>query len=116
MYKLEELKTIYKALDEKLATDIVVLDISEISSLTTYFILASGSNVRQIEAICDNVEEELKKQDENVKILKEGMGTTWALLDTEYSYIHIFHEENREVFNLEMLWADAKVVDIETLK
>ncbi len=116
MYKLEELKTIYKAMDEKLAEDITVLDISEISSLTTYFIIASGSNVRQIEAICDNVDFELEKNHTETKITKEGMGTPWALLDVEYAYIHVFHEENRETFNLERLWADAKVVDLELLK
>ncbi len=116
MYKLEELKTIFNAMDEKLADNIVVLDISEISSLTTYFIIASASNVRQIEAICDNVDFELEKAYGEIKITKEGMGTTWALLDLEYAYIHVFHEENRETFNLEKLWADAKVIDINTLK
>ncbi len=116
MYKLEELKTIYNAMDEKLADDIVVLDISEISSLTTYFIIASASNVRQIEAICDSIDFEMKKAYGEVKMSKEGMGTTWALLDLDYAYIHVFHEENREVFNLERLWADAKVIDLNTLK
>ncbi len=116
MVKLEELKTIYKAMDDKLAENIVVLDISEISSLTTYFVIASASNVRQIEAICDNIEFELEQKFDGVKAAKEGMGTTWALLDLDYAYIHVFHEENREVFNLERLWADAKVVDLSTLK
>ncbi len=116
MVKLDELKTIFKAMDDKLADNVVILDISEISSLTTYFVIASGSNVRQIEAICDNVEFELKQKFEDVKIAKEGMGTTWALLDLDYAYIHVFHEENRDVFNLERLWADAKVVDLNTLK
>ncbi len=116
MYKLEELKTIYKALDDKLATDIVVLDISKISSLTTYFIIASASNVKQIEALCDNVEFELKQGFNDVKILKEGIGTTWSLIDAEFCYIHIFHEEQRDTFNLERLWADAEVIDIKTLQ
>ncbi len=116
MFKLDELKTIYKAIDDKLATDVVVLDISEISSLTTYFIIASATNVKQIEAICDNVEFELKKTNDNLKVSREGIGTNWALLDLDYCYIHVFHEENRDMYNLERLWADAKHVDIKLLQ
>lgn len=116
MYKLDELKIIYNAIDDKLATDIVILDISEISSLTTYFVIASGSNVKQIEAICDNVEFELKKSVDDIKMLKEGIGTTWALMDIGYCFVHVFHEENRDDFNLERIWADAKVVDVSLLK
>lgn len=116
MYKLEELKIIYKALDDKLATDIVVLDISKISSLTSYFVIASASNVKQIEALTDNVEFELEKMDNTVKILKEGIGTNWALLDATFCYVHIFHEENRDTYNLERLWADATVIDTKTLQ
>lgn len=116
MYKIDELKTIYKAIDDKLGDDIIFLDISEISSLTTYFVIASASNVKQVEAICENVEFELEKVNKDIKILKEGVGTPWALLDAGYCFIHIFQEEKRDEFNLERLWADAKTVDSSLLK
>lgn len=116
MYKLESLKTIFKAIDDKLGNDIVVLDISEVSSLTSYFVIASGTNVKQIEAICDNVEFELKQSGEELKIMKEGVGTNWALIDIGYCFIHIFHEDNRNEFNLERIWADAKIIDNSLLK
>lgn len=116
MYKQDELKIIYKAIDDKLATDIVVLDISEVSSLTSYFVIASASNIKQVEAICDNVEFELKVANQDIKMLKEGIGTTWALIDIGYCFIHVFHEENRNEFNLERIWADAKIIDNELLK
>lgn len=115
MDRLQELKTIYKALDDKLGDDIVVLDISKISSLTSYFVIASANNVNQIEAMCDNVSLELDKIGD-YPIVKEGIGTAWALLDLGFCYIHIFQKETRETYNLETLWADADVIEKKLLE
>ncbi len=109
---LEELKGIYKGLDDKLAEDIVIIDVREISTLTSYFVVASGNNSNQIDAMADNVERELKKL--NIEPRQcEGMGTNWALLDYSFAIVHIFNKESREHFNLERLWADGIILKSE---
>lgn len=115
MDRLEELKAIFKGLDDKLGEDIVVLDISKISTLTSFFVIASANNVNQIEAMCENVDVELNKV-LDVNVSKEGVGTTWALLDMGFCFVHIFQKDVRETYNLERIWADATVIDNNLLQ
>lgn len=114
MDRLEELKAIYKAVDDKLGEDIVVLDISKISSLTSYFFIVSANNVNQIEAMAENIKLELGKIG-NYPATFEGVGTNWALIDLGFAYVHIFQKESRETYALERLWADADEIDNTSL-
>ena len=84
------IKTIYKALDDKKAEDIQIIDIHEVSYMADYFIIANGTNVNQVHALCDNVSEELAKLSLHAK-QTEGYATgKWILMDYGDIIIHIF--------------------------
>lgn len=111
----EIVKKACEAIDDKKGEQIAVLNIGKISSMADYFIIASASSERQVKAIADNVEDELGKNEINVKG-KEGHNTSrWILLDYGDIMVHIFHNEEREFYNLERLWKDAPYVDIDNL-
>ena len=88
-------KLAYKALDDKKGEDIKVIDISQISVLADYFIIANGTNANQVNALVDSVEEELSKAGYDVK-QREGYGLgNWVLLDFGDIIVHVFDKENR---------------------
>jgi ribosome-associated protein len=97
---------------EKKAIDTVVLDLREIASFTDYFIIASGTNERQVQAISDEVVETLKKSGTPV-IRVEGYKTAeWILLDYGDFVMHIFGVNARKFYDLERLWRESKRVDL----
>lgn len=104
-----------EALDEKLGEDIKVIDISEISVLADYFIIANGTNESQVRALVDNVEEKLDKAGFELK-QREGYGLgSWVLLDFNEIIVHIFDKENRLFYDLERIWRDGKHIDYKEL-
>lgn len=106
----------YKALDEKKGEDIKVINISEISVLADYFIIANGSSDSQVRALVDNVEEQLGKAGFDAK-QREGYGTgSWVLLDFGDIIVHIFDKENRLFYDLERIWRDGKLLEAEELE
>ncbi len=106
----------YHALADKKGEDIKIIDIEGISVLADYFLIASGSNDSQIRAMVDNVEDELEKAGYSVK-QREGYGTgRWVLLDFGDIIVHVFDKENRLFYDLERIWRDGKMIDIENLK
>ena len=108
-------KLAYQALEDKKGEDIRVIDISEISVLADYFLIANGSNANQVNALVDSVEEELSKAGYDVK-QREGYGLgNWVLLDFGDIIVHVFDKENRLFYDLERIWGDGKVVEIENL-
>ncbi|MCM1568282.1 MAG: ribosome silencing factor [Roseburia sp.] len=105
-----------EALEDKKAEDIKVIDISEVSVIADYFIIAGGSNSSQIQALCDNVEEKLYKAGFPVR-QTEGYDTAnWVLLDFGDIIVHIFDKENRLLYDLERIWRDGKSIAPDTLK
>lgn len=105
----------YHALADKKGEDIKIIDISGISVLADYFLIASGSNESQIRAMVDNVEEELLKSGYSVK-QREGYGSgSWVLMDFGDIIVHVFDKENRLFYDLERIWRDGKTIDIESL-
>lgn len=100
------------AAQEKKATEVIALDVSERLVLTDVFVIASGSNERQVRAIADSVDEAMSRQ--GVQLLRrEGLQEAhWVLLDYGYVVVHIQSEEDRQFYALERLWADAPVVEI----
>lgn len=108
-------KLAYKALDDKKGEDIKVIDISNVSVLADYFIIANGSNDNQVNALVDSVEEELHKKGFDVK-QREGYGLgSWVLLDFGDIIVHVFDKENRLFYDLERIWRDGKSVDVSAL-
>lgn len=106
----EILSAAYKALDDKFGKDIVILNISEISVLTDYFIIASGSNTSQIQAMADEVTKILSAFGINARHIEGYNSAEWILVDFGNIIVHIFAKENRAFYNLERIWADAKHV------
>lgn len=112
---LEMAKLAIAALEDKKAEDIKVIDISEVSVIADYFIIAGGSNRSQIQAMCDNVDEQLGRAGYIVK-QKEGYETAnWVLLDFGDVIVHIFDKENRLLYDLERIWRDGKQVDLDNM-
>jgi len=98
---------------DKKATDIIVLDLRQIASFAEYFIIATGSNQRQVQAIADEIEEQLKKQVSTRPVRIEGYNTAeWVLMDYGDFVVHIFNKEAREFYDLERLWRDAGKVSL----
>lgn len=94
----------------KLATDIVLIDVSARLAITDVFVLATGSNERQVEAIVDEVEEKLRLHGEK-PIRREGQRDgRWVLLDYGDVVVHIQHAEERVFYALERLWKDCPVI------
>lgn len=99
-----------KLIDAKKGDDIVILDLRGISSVADYFVIASGNSDRQVVAIADHVEDELAKNGIYTKY-KDGMKTgRWVVMDYHDILVHIFHKEERDYYNLERLWNDAKKI------
>lgn len=112
---LNMVKIAYQALDDKLAEDIKVIDIRGISVVADYFMIANGTNKNQVQAIVDNVQEELEKAGYSMKQMEGYRAGSWVLLDFNDIIIHIFDKENRLFYDLERIWKDGVEVDIEEL-
>lgn len=96
------------AASDKKAKDIVILDMRGISMVTDHFVICSANSTTQVQAIADNVEEQLKKS--GIRLLaKEGYREArWILLDYGACVVHVFVEEDRQFYNLERLWGEAE--------
>lgn len=99
-----------EAAEDKLAENLVILDVSEVTDFAQYFIIASGTSDRQVQAIADNIQDKMKEN----KILPVGIEGynegKWILMDYDDVIIHIFYEPMRALYDLERLWHDAKKV------
>ena len=102
-----------KAADSRKAFDIVVLKVDDLISVTDYFVIASGANTPQVEAILDAVEEALRVQADLKPISREVTNDrSWELLDYGFFVVDIFQPQARDYYRLESLWNDAEVVDL----
>ncbi|OUP50829.1 ribosome silencing factor [Lachnoclostridium sp. An181] len=111
----EMAKIACRALEDKKGEDIRIIDISGVSVVADYFVIANGSNANQVKALVDNVEEELLKAGYEVK-QTEGYGVAnWVLLDYTDIIVHVFDKENRLFYDLERIWSDGKTIDLKDL-
>lgn len=108
-------KTAIAALDEKLAEDIKVIDISEVSVIADYFIIAGGKNPSHLQALSTNVEEKLGKAGYPAKQIEGYESANWILQDFGDIIVHIFDKDNRLLYDLERIWRDGKQVDPESI-
>lgn len=116
MTSQEIAKIAFDAIDEKQGIDIKIIDISKISVIADYFIIAGGSNQRQVQAIADNVEEKLGKLRIAPKNVEGYQGSNWVLMDYRDIIVHIFNQEDRLFYDLERIWAEGRVIDSSELK
>ena len=107
---------ICEALEEKKAGDIKVINIEEVSVMADYFIIASGTNRNQVQAMADNVDETLGKAGINPRQVEGYQTANWILMDYGDVIVHVFDEENRLFYDLERIWRDGKNVAVEDLK
>ena len=115
MESREMAKKICDALANKKGEDIKVINISEVTVLADYFIIASGTNRNQVQAMADNVEEILAKEGMEPKQIEGYQSGNWILLDYQDVIVHIFDQENRLFYDLERIWRDGKSIAVEEL-
>lgn len=107
----EMAKIAYEALADKKGEDIKVLDISEISPLADYFLIANGTNENQVRALVDNVEEDMHKNGYSLKQREGYTSGKWVLMDFGDIIVHIFDRDSRQFYDLERIWRDGKLVE-----
>lgn len=106
--------TSYRALDDKKAENIVVLNMKGISLIADYFIICHGNSDKQVQAIAREVKEKLEEKGYFIKRMEGYDEARWVLVDLGDIVIHIFHRDERDYYNLERLWGDAKVEDVKS--
>lgn len=104
------------ALEDKKAVGVKIIDIENISTIADYFIIASGTNKNQVQAMADNVDEFLGKAGFVPKHTEGYQTANWILMDYGDIVIHIFDEENRLFYDLERIWRDGKVIEAGVLE
>ena len=108
----EAVRTAAAAADDKKAKDLLILRVAEITSFTDYFLICSGSSVRQVQAIADAVTEQLKAVGQR-PMHTEGYATgEWVQIDYGTFVVHVFTEDSRRFYDLERLWRDAEKVQV----
>ena len=102
-----------KAIDDKKGQDIKVIDIHNVSVIADFFVIASGTNSNQVQAIVDNVEEQLGRAGFEAKQIEGNRNSSWILMDYGDVIVHVFDEENRLFYDLERIWRDGKVLEMD---
>ena len=103
------------ALDEKMAIDLNIIDISQVSTVADYFLVASGRNPNQVQAIADNVLERMGRAGYEPRQVEGYRTARWILLDFQDVVVHVFHEEDREFYNIERVWRDGQFLDTKEI-
>ena len=104
-------KLVCTALEDKKAIDVKVIDISEVSVIADYFVVASASNQNQLLAMQDEVDRVMYENGLNAKSIEGNRQSTWILLDYEDIIVHLFTEEDRTFYDLERIWKDGKTIE-----
>lgn len=108
----EMTKLAIAALEDKKANDVRVIDIAGVSVIADYFVIASGSNTNQVQAMADSVREALGRAGHEPRQV-EGYGSAnWILMDYNDIIVHIFSDESRTFYDLERIWRDGKEVSV----
>ena len=108
----KEIKTVVDALEDKKGTDISVLDLSKVSDVTDCFVICSGTNRPQIQALADGVEEALGRKGLLHKGIEGYDTANWILIDYNDFVVHIFDKDSRDMYDLERIWSDADKVEV----
>ena len=108
----KEIKTVVDALEDKKGTDISVLDLSKVSDVTDCFVICSGTNRSQIQALAYGVEEALGRKGLLHKGIEGYDTANWILIDYNDFVVHIFDKDSRDMYDLERIWSDADKVEV----
>ncbi len=104
-----------EALRDKKGEDIRVIDISKVSVIADYFIIVSGNNPNQVQALVDNVDEKLAKAGYTTDKIEGSQGSSWVLMDYNDIIIHVFSKEDRLFYDLERIWRDGTAIDADEI-
>ncbi len=108
-------KLINRALEDKKAVDINVIDITGVSCLADYFIITNGENSNQVQAMADGVDEAMTKAGYAHRGIEGYSAAHWILLDYGDVVVHIFSRDDRRFYDLERIWRDGRAVDVSEL-
>ncbi|CAM3702299.1 ribosome silencing factor [Aeromicrobium ponti] len=109
------LMTAVKAADDKRAEDITVLNMKGISLISDYFIICHGNSDKQVQAIAREMKEKSEEEGFNVKRMEGFDEARWILVDMGDVVAHVFHRDERSYYNLERLWGDAPVENVQSM-
>lgn len=112
METLDIVKKAVDALRDKKAEDVTVIDITGISTVADYFIIANGGNQNQLLAMQDAVDEALYKEGLKIKQVEGNNRSSWILMDYQDVIVHLFSKEDRIFYDLERIWRDGKVIEV----
>ena len=107
----EMVKLAINALEEKKGEEIRVIDIRQVSVMADYFLIASGSNANQVQAMADNVEETLGKAGYPCRQVEGYQSANWILMDYGDIIVHVFCREDRMFYDLERIWRDGRIME-----
>lgn len=110
---IEKLEVIVRAADDRLAQDIMALDVAQLTPLADYFVVMDAKNDRQLAAIVDEITTVAHKNNFDLKNVEGKSGGKWVLIDMNDIIVHVFHYSERANYNLEKIWQDAPLVDIK---
>ncbi len=108
-------KVIYNALDDKKGENIKILDISSVSVIADYFVIANGNNINQVQALADSVKEELYKLGLEPRNVEGYRNASWILLDYTDVIVHVFSKDDRFFYDLERIWRDGREIEVAEL-
>lgn len=114
MSERELLMTAVRAADDKRAEDIMVLNMKGISLIADYFIICHGNSDKQVQAIAREIREKAEEQGYGLKRIEGFDEARWVLIDIGDVVVHVFHKEERSYYNLERLWGDAPIENVQS--
>lgn len=112
MDSLKIVEEAVRALADKKATNIMVIDVSEKSSFADYLVLATGGSIRQLNALVDEVEDRLEKFDLMPRSVEGKQNSDWLLMDYIDVVVNVLTEDSREKYNIEKVWGDCDTIDV----
>ena len=108
----ERIQTALHAAADKKAIDMTVLDLRGVATFTDFFVISTGANKRQMQAITDEVSDQLKRRGSPAARVEGYQAAEWILIDYGDFIVHVFDEKARRFYDLEYLWREAKRLDI----
>lgn len=115
MTTLEQAKKIAQILDSKIAQDIKIIKIADVTILADYMVIATGRSSTQVKALADEVEFQMDKLGVSVSHIEGHRSNSWILLDYVDIIVNVFNEEAREFYDLERMWQDGKELDLSDI-
>ena len=106
------IQAVIDAVQDKKATGLIVLDLRKAGAFTDFFVICSGANPRQVQAIADSVEDALKVQKQRPSLVEGYARAEWVLVDYFDFVVHVFSKHAREFYGLDRLWGSATRIEI----